>query len=154
MSIPSQATRGQFETSGPLASPYLSADIGAYITEVGGVDPTSIIRVDEDWKVHVNWILKGHLTEFVCGQFCISVYLESMGPGPELKVSELHIDLDPEPGDNEYAVWLTVPAGTISADDCSTPYKLVTTVTYLTPKSRPGPMAGFVEGPILQFYQP
>ncbi len=145
-----------FETSGPLASPYLSGSINGYITEVGGEQPTTIIRSDQDWKVHVEWELTGKLTEFVCGKWCVSAFLESIGPGQELRLpaNSLEIDLDPEAGPNKYSVWFTVPAGTIKPENCSTPYKLVLTVTYLTPKHRPGPMAGFVEGPIVQFYEP
>lgn len=153
----SEATfHGRFETSGPLITPYLEGDIYSYVTEVDGVEPVTIIRADQDWKVHVKWVLRGKLTEFVCGKWCVNAHIESIGPGPELRLpaSGLEIDLDPCPGDNEYTVWLDIPAGTIKPEDCSTPFKLVTTVTYLTPKHQPGPMAGFVEGPILQFYQP
>lgn len=147
---------GRFETSGALVSPYLSGEIEAWVTEIGGVDPVTIIRADEDFQVHVKWTLKGHLTEFVCGFWCVSVFLESIGPGPEIRYPEppLEVRLMPCPGDNTYEVWVQIPANTLSIADCSTPYKLVTTVTYLTEKRNPGPMAGFVEGPLLQFYIP
>jgi hypothetical protein len=151
---------GRFETSGGLASPHLSGEVYAWITEVGGEDPVTIIRADQDFKVHLKWRLKGRLAEFVCGKWCLSIFLESIGPGREIKYprESLELDLVPcpedEEGANEYSAYITVPSGTIRPDDCSTPYKLVTTVTYLTPKDNPGPMAGFVEGPIIQFYVP
>ena len=147
---------GRFETSGPLVSPYLSGDISAWVTEVGGVDPVTIIRADQDFQVHVHWTLKGHLTEFVCGYWCVSVFLESIGPGKEIRYPEppLEIKLTPRPGDVDYAVWVQIPANTLDIADCSTPYKLAATVTYLTELRNPGPMAGFVEGPLLQFYIP
>jgi len=43
--------------------------------------------------------------------------------------------------------------GDITADYCSTPYKPVVTVTYNSVCHVPGPIAGFVELPILQFYE-
>lgn len=156
MPFPPNAILGKFETSGPLAPPNLSAQIGALVTEVGGVDPTTIIRVDQDWKIHVYWTVKGNLTELVCGKWCVNAFLESMGPGPEINLhpADLKIDLQPAPGANDYYAMLLIQAGAVKADDCSTPFKLVVTVTYMTPKGQPGPAAGFVEGPILQFYHP
>jgi hypothetical protein len=157
MSLPYGAIKGRFETSGALRAPYLTGEISAYLTESGGAEPVTIIRADQDWQVHVNWTLSGKLTEFVCGEWCLNLFLESIGPGDELKLPDgyLHIPLDPKPGDNHYYETINIPAGRITAEMCSTPYKLVVTVTYLTPyKHQPGPMAGFVEGPVVQFYQP
>ena len=47
-----------------------------------------------------------------------------------------------------------VKAGTVKPEHCSTPFKLATTVVYKNACGLPGPMAGFVEGSILQFYDP
>jgi hypothetical protein len=156
MSLPSEVIVGRFETSGNLRSPYLSGEIGAYITEVDGVDPVTIIRSDQDWKVHVHWTLSGKLNEFVCGEWCLNLFLESIGPGRELRLpdEELHVHLKPQPYETRYWETICIPAGRVPVDMCGTPYKLVVTVTYLTPKGEPGPMAGFVEGPVVQFYQP
>lgn len=53
-----------------------------------------------------------------------------------------------------YRYNVDVPPGTVTADHCSIPYKLVTTLTYLEVCGTPGPIAGYVEGPIIQFYRP
>lgn len=143
-----------FEINSPLNSA-LSGDIHAFTTQADSVEPITILEADKDFKVHVHWYLEGNLTPFVCGTWCVSVFLESIGPGPELKLpaEPIRIELEPCPGRNEYSAWVLVPAGTIRSEHCSVPYKLVTTVTYRTPKDRPGPMAGFVEGPVVQFYE-
>lgn len=142
-----------FEINRPLAG-LLTGTISAFVTEVDSVDPTTIIEADKDFKVHINWSLEGSLTPYVCGSWCVSIFLESIGPGPELKlpVEPVTVPLDPAPGRNEYSAWILVPAGTIQPEHCNVPYKLVSTVTYRTPKNRPGPMAGFVDGDVLQFY--
>jgi hypothetical protein len=142
-----------FEVNHPLNAG-LTGDIAAYVTEVDGVDPTTIIDVNKDAKVHISWRLDGALTPFVCGHWCVSIFLESIGEGPELSLpaEPAEVPLHPEPGPKAYEAWILIPAGTIAPEHCSVPYKLVSTVTYRTVKGRPGPMAGFVEGPVLQFY--
>ena len=144
---------GKFEVSG--GPKLLAGYIGAEIHEVGGVDPTTIIRIDQDWTVTMEWALTGALKSMICGNWCLNVDLESIGPGEELELPtpELHVPLDPC-GDGKYCKKIRIPAGTVKTEHCSTPYKLVATVTYLNACGRPGPMAGFVEGPILQFYDP
>ncbi|KPV51130.1 hypothetical protein SE17_22980 [Kouleothrix aurantiaca] len=146
---------GSFEVSG---SPHLlKGTIAADVYELGGVAPTNIIRIDEAWKVSIDWELIGSLKSMVCGTWCLHLHLESIGKGEELDLfdgsREVHVKLDPC-GNGQYHYDFTVPAGTVKPEHCSTPYKLVTTLTYLNECGRPGPMAGFVEGQILQFYDP
>jgi hypothetical protein len=135
----------------------LAGTISGTIHEHGGVNPTTIIRTDTNWAIHLQWKLTGALVPMICGKWCVHVYLESIGPGPELKLHDAigphYIDLNPG-GNGEYFSHFDVLKGTVTADHCSTPYKLVAAVTYLTSFGKPGPMAGFVEGPIVQFYDP
>ena len=58
-------TKGSFEVSGDpnLLSGYISADV----YEIGGVSPTNIIRIDQDWLVRLNWALEGSLKSMICG---------------------------------------------------------------------------------------
>ena len=144
-------SKGTFEVS--LPAPNLSGEIYAEVYEEGGVKPTTIIRTDQEWGVKVHWDFKGYLTPFICGEWCVHLCLESIGPGPELKLDHPHIPLNPC-GNGEYYADFEVEPGIVTGEDCSTPYKLVVTVTYLNACDKPGPIAGFVEGPILQFYEP
>ena len=148
-------TKGSFEVSGDpnLLSGYISADV----YEVGGVAPTNIIRLDQDWRVHLDWALEGSLKSMICGTWCIHLHLESIGKGPELNLPDPHpevqVPLNPC-GDGRYTYDFVVKAGTVRPEHCSTPFKLVSTITYVNSCDLPGPMAGFVEGSILQFYDP
>lgn len=146
-------TVGYFEVSG--APSYLHGKIEASVYEIGGVAPKTIIRTDEDWVVRFCWELDGALKSMICGTWCLHVHLESIGKGPELDLPddgpEVEVPLDPC-GDGKYQKEFLIRAGTVKAEHCGTPYKMVATVTYRNACDLPGPMAGFVEGPILQFY--
>ena len=155
---------GQFEVS--LSDPALAGGIEAEVYEADG-KTNSIIRADQDWEVRIKWYLEGTLVPFICGYWCVSLYFESMGSpkGPDHNEDEFDlradhsIKLDPclKP-DKDGHVWyyynFKVPKGTIKPGHCGRPYKVVSAVTYETVCDRPGPMAGFVEGPMVQFYDP
>jgi hypothetical protein len=136
-----------------LDEPLLYGDVQASLYERDGVRPKTIIATDQEWGVKVYWQLKGSLAEYICGDWCVRVCLESIGKGPEQNWESRKIPLNPC-GNGEYEYDFRFKPGDITADFCSTPYKLVVTVTYQTECQRPGPIAGFVELPIVQFYQP
>jgi len=140
---------GKLEAS--FSEPYLYGDVSAEIYEKDGVKPTTIIRTDQEWGVRVYWYLRGSLAEYICGKWCARVCLESIGRGPEANWESPKISLEPC-GDSKYYYDFKFKPGQITADYCSTPYKLVVTVTYQNECHKPGPIAGFVELPILQFY--
>jgi hypothetical protein len=143
-------SKGQFEVSLPV--PFLKGDIQAEVYEVGGASPVSIIRSDQDWGVKVRWQLEGSLLPFICGKWCIHLRLESLGTGRELTLEAPKlIRLDPC-GKGDYYLDFRVKRGIIKPEHCSTPYKPIVTVTYYTECYAPGPFAGYVELPILQFY--
>lgn len=144
-------SKGQLEVA--LPEPYLGGDIFAEVYEVAGAKPSTIIRTDQEWGVSVRWSLKGSLAEFICGEWCVHLRMESMGPGPELKFDASEkISLDPC-GNGEYEYRFRIKPGKISGAHCSIPYKPVVTISYYTACHKPGPMAGFVELPLVQFYE-
>lgn len=133
--------------------------------------PTTIIRTDQAWRVHIEWRTQGLAAAAMAGDFHVSAYLESLGPGPDLKLpiggaNEVSVNLLtgaftalplPTGGRRDYSVNINVPAGLVPIDaNRARPYKLVVTVTYTEPMpgDPPGPMAGFLEGPVLQFFAP
>lgn len=153
-----------FET--PLGNAF-SGTISATVHEhTGPGDPPSppitIIRSNNPWAVNVNWQTSGIANGMITGNWHLHVYLESIGPGDDLDL------IDPAPGDHvkplvpalgssSYFVHFDVrsmqqmgvvipPAGRL--------YKLVVSLTYIEPTGSPGPVAAFVEGPTLQFYNP
>ncbi|MCI0339389.1 MAG: hypothetical protein L0226_17595 [Acidobacteria bacterium] len=171
-----EGTKGAFEVS--LCDPALSGGVSASVWEKGGVAPTNIVRIDKPWGVKINWYLEGTLVPFICGWWCLSLYFEGMGsprgqsyaPKGEgyeegyydeefdLK-SEIKIPLNPcleldENGHANYCYNFDIPEGTVKSAHCGRPYKLVAALTYNTCCDCPGPMAGFVELAMIQFYDP
>ena len=140
-----------FEITVPVGS-VLSGDISATIVDHEGVAPANIIRADDNWAVQFDWSLKGRLASCICGHWCLFVRLESIGAGPEYSLGPVNIPLDPC-GDGNYSYKFAVPAGRISSESCGPTYKVVATLTYVTPCDRPGPIAGFVDLGLVQFYE-
>jgi len=144
-------SKGNFEVA--LPKPYLTGDIRADVYEIGGAYPTAIVRTDQDWGVKIRWDLKGSMAPFICGEWCVHLRLESLGTGPEITLgTSKRIPLDPC-GKGEYKLDFRVKRGKIEGKHCSIPYKPVVTLTYYTACNKPGPIAGFVELPILLFYE-
>ena len=119
-------------------------------------EPTNfIIRSDKTWSIKVHWHLYGALRKCLCGEWCLQVYLESIGPGKEFVLpgaSDVRIPLDPC-GNGHYEHEFAFRPGTITPEYCAVPYKVVVGLTYRTPCDEPGPIAGFVELPTIQFFE-
>lgn len=146
-----------FEINKPLTG-LLTGDITAHVHEYGSVEPITILEADKMARVHVIWTLSGPLTPFLCGKWYVSAFLESMGPGEEFRLPLAPgeaVALNPKPGPVTYEAWVDIPANRVKVTDTegTLPYKLVVTVAYRAPNGQPGPMAGFVDGPVLQFYR-
>ena len=145
----------------------------------GDIGTTNIIRADQDWGVKIHWYLEGCLVPFICGWWCVNLYFEGMGSprnygsGPKgdygtgYDNSDVEFDLHAEckiplnpclkldsSGHANYCYDFKIPKGTIKPEHCGRPYKLVASVTYETVCGHPGPMAGFVEKPMIMFYDP
>lgn len=140
-----------FEISTP-SHPPLKGYLYAGIFE-GDYPSNNVIRTDQEWSVRLHWWLEGALRECICGYWCLNVHFESMGGGPEFSwpYEPVKIALDPC-GDGHYKYDFKFLPGLIKPQHCSVPYKLVVTLQYETPCYRPGPMAGFCELPMVQFY--
>jgi hypothetical protein len=112
--------------------------------------PTTIIRVDQDWFVHLKWRLKGSLVRMIDGKWLIQTYLESIGEGFEGELNKGGMTLDVNPGSPDYEFEFHVKAGKVPVGS----YQLVTTIKYRDPNDLPGPITGFYEEPIVEFYDP
>ena len=117
--------------------------------------PTTIIATDQEWGVKVHWETSGHLSNHLRGKWFVAVSIESIGAGPEEEVGYQQLDLKPGPDPVKYEADIKVPAGKVTVPNHrSMPFKLVTTVSFMWDADHPGPMAGYVDGPIVQFYVP
>ncbi len=156
----------------PFAPSVFDATITATAHEHAGAPPATIIRTDQSWAVNISWTTTGLATGMIAGFWHLHVFLESLGPGADLDL----IDPGPAGGPDEHIIPLTPGASPVNyfvhfdvaagRVNIPTPvpaagrlYKVVTSVTYREPGpggavGPPGPMAAYVEGPVLQFYQP
>jgi hypothetical protein len=145
------ATHGKWEIA--LPDPALTGSISCDVYEEGGVEPTCIIQYDQAWGVKIQWKIEGPLTKFICGTWCVSLHFESIGEGAEFNLTVPHDEIALDPcGNGQYWYDFKVPKGTIKKEHCGSLYKVVASVTYKTVCKKPGPMAGFCEGPTIQFY--
>lgn len=144
-----------FET--PFPKFLFAGMINAFHQENGGAYPETIIRTNQSWAVNVSWTTTGLATPMIDGTWHLHLYLESMGPGPDLNLIDPPdhvVPLAPGLSPVNYSVRIDVPAFTVAAPLAGVLYKLVVTLTYFDITGAPGPMAAFEEGPILQFYNP
>lgn len=148
---------GDFEVE--FTYPLLAGTIGMEYHEEGEA-PSRIIDIKDDLLIDIKWGTYGSLVPYLCGYWCVQVFLECYGNcGVDFVKTAPLIPLNPC-GDGTYSATVTVPAGTIPvpSGSCSCVCKFVCTVTYLTTCTdsngnyKPGAIAGMVEGPILQFY--
>ncbi len=122
----------------------------------GMVPETTILRATDEWAVDVSWNISGAAAEFVdqSKMWTVTLFLESMGTGFEGPVGKLQV---PAMGGlvQEYGPHtITIAANLALAEgNTSRTYKLVGVLT-LAQGTTPLPIAGYHEGPILQFYLP
>lgn len=157
-----------FTGTGGFTGAILEGTMTATVWEASPVLVTNIVRTDQTWGVKLDWEMKGILTSPLMGlggDYHLTIYLEDMGPGSNralpsagpVKVDSLGGTFDPIALTRTFSENLTfdpavepVPAGI---------YRL-TALIQLYHKDpplgsgAPYPVAGFVEGPVIQFYVP
>jgi hypothetical protein len=147
----------------PFETPFSKFLFAGVVTslqqENGGAYPETIIRTSQSWAVTVSWTTTGLATGMIAGDWHLHLFLESIGPGPDLDLidadsAEHIIPLTPGPSPVHYSVRVDVPATAVVAPGQGRLYKLAASLTYFEPGGAAGPMAAFEEGPILQFYDP
>lgn len=136
-----------------------SMKIGVYRRATPADVPDTVMTCDDDWYVKVEWDLAGRLMHHLCGYFCVCVYLERIGPGPDLK---LDCDGDGSPcltkipivpcGDGHYEVKCDRPKEGIECEPCGTLYSVAVTLVSLDMCEDPGHIRAYCKGPTLFFY--
>jgi hypothetical protein len=125
----------------------------------GITPPSTIIQTDDAWQVEVKWEIDGAIAPFIGGEWEVSVFVEAIGPGEEKQVGTTkNVPLSnaaPLPLPRQYTTAVDVPAfdpnAGVGLDKGA--YRLVTLVNFKH-LGVPLEMAAFVEGPILQVYEP
>ena len=141
----------------------LKFSMEAEVFEVLGPDdraPTTVIGDDQSWGIDITLTVSGKLTRHLCGEWCVCVYLESIGPGKEYQ-----LDLNPQDDekclrvplkpceDGVYPIRVEFPAGKIKTGECGRLYLLAISVIGLDACGDPGHISGFCKGPTLMFYE-
>lgn len=131
----------------------LSGNITATVLDpLGQVPQSHIIQIADPWQVRVRWNVAGDaVTTFApTAQWRIRIAVESLGPGLEANVGEIVEPVGAPAASHSYDRTVNIsgsfPGLTPGA------YKLVTVMT-LENGGLPCPLAGFIEGPVVQFYQ-
>jgi hypothetical protein len=131
---------------------YEMNNIEAVVFDPGG-SPTVIIDENLDWEIRVSWEALGDAVVFQAGNVSVDAFVESIGPGVEKQLGPEIVPINP--GQTNYDATINVSAGDVEipVDQSSIAVKLTTTLTAKDPGDNVIPMAGFVEGQILQFFR-
>lgn len=143
-----------------LPATQLNGDLDVLTTQDLDDDPNTVLEIDRAWYVQPHWYVDGTAAYYLGGMWNIAVNVESMGGGFEGTLVRMSIPttaLGPGPITHrlEYRPRIRIPSR-LEDPDHAIPrdgeYKLVVSLTYTTPHNQHGRIAGFIEGPMLQFY--
>lgn len=120
--------------------------------------PKNVIRSDQEWGVKVDWEMHGALVEWLDAEFRISVFLESIGTGPEFDLApvtvptlSVPVTINGNGKTREYSQTITVAPGAVPPGV----YKIVTCLQLFERSTgNPTPVAGFDEGRMVQIFKP
>lgn len=134
-----------------LPPAFLDGNLTAALIDSTGT-PNRVLERNQPCSIKVDWSINGPVAPGLGGDWRIQVFMESMGPGPELSIGTTTVPLNsvPPAAVRNYTATLNIPGGTVPADGT---YKLTLVLTH-TNLGVPDRMAGFVEGPVVQFYTP
>jgi len=140
--------------------PNLNAEIThfeARVRELGGslgAEPQTIIRLGTAWQIETEWEVVGPAAKLlgpngIPGNYLVDAYLESIGLAAEHNLGRVVVPMAGVGVHGGAASPIAVPAAAVAT---AGPYKLVITLTADNGFGAILQMAGYMEGPILQFY--
>lgn len=133
--------------------PGMTGWISAYIRDNDGTDPVTVIDCDSGGTIVIEWDIDGSLRDHMCGKWCVTAYLESIGPGPELALPGGCECIDWEPcHDGSWKKEIAIPQG-IECTDCGSLYQVGVTLTSKDGCGNPGHVAAFCKGATVMFYK-
>lgn len=133
--------------------PMTISDSGKKLEVLVDDAPASIISANDPWKVHIEWEIDGLLTPSVAGSWEVKVCLESLDGQPDVPVGTIRSELSAGrllgPDRRRYQADIEVSAAVSPGL-----YKVIATVSLATQDGGPGPLSGFTEERVLQFFDP
>lgn len=130
----------------------IAGEMRATVYEVGGVDPVTIIDVNQSWRVEVEVELRGRLVRHLCGELCVCLHIECFGSQDPNTNPCIRIPLDPCKTPAIYKFSFEMQAGQVSGGECGNLCCLAVTLTSFDPCGKPGILAGYCKGPCIMFY--
>ena len=137
-----------------------NVNISVLDPNVAAFPPSTIIQRDHNWAVKVDWQISGSAVKTMnSGQWLVKVFIDSIGPGFEgqvgatVAVPVLGPPPANPPGSASRAYTATInapPPNTVPGQIAGT-YKLTTVVNHVDAGVQME-IAGFQEGPVIQFY--
>lgn len=125
-------------------------------TDPHGRTPTSVISMQDDWHLVVEWEFHGLLIQggLLSGKWRVQAVLESIGPGEERVVADRFVDIATggvaTPFGRKYTETFFIGPNVPATPG---PYWLATIVTSEGISGIPGPFAGYFESPTLMFHR-
>lgn len=115
-----------------------------------GPNPNTVVRRAEAWSVRIDWNISGGIAPAIGGDWRVNLLLESMGGGFEGQVATTIVPVSAAPPAfvRNYTTTLNIPGGTVPTQGV---YKLVVAILHQN-GGVPTRMAGFEEGPLVQFF--
>jgi hypothetical protein len=117
-------------------------------------NPNQVFQRDLPWSIQVNWSIFGTISPAIGGDWTVRAYMESIGAGFEGQVGPTLVIPVNSPGTlpppRNYSATINVPAGTPPNEGV---YKLTVLLNHSNMGIR-DKMAGFTEGPMVEFYNP
>jgi hypothetical protein len=107
--------------------------------------PNNILDTLRGGSVRVGWSFSGSASAFLAAmRFTVTLYADPVGPAPNIVVGTVAVG----PGNPGPAYQVTIPVPPGYAPDA---YRLTTLITtVLAPTGQSLPIAGFIDGPIIQ----
>jgi hypothetical protein len=122
--------------------------------------PSTVIAANVPFRVRLNWTVPPGLAPFLGGQFRLRAFAESVGPGPEIPIGQLVINV--VPGQTAYNNQdINVPAFTLlgegeidptSGQPVSGMYRIGTVLQHMNPGETQG--CGFTDEALVQIRRP
>jgi len=120
------------------------------ISESSPVDPPSnIIRTSESWFVRFNWTTSGLLNHVMCGTWKLQVLMERMG-GQEFNLNGGIVTEAFVSAPHNYSKTITFPPSTSPVP--AGLYRVTVIITMTGAGGQPGPIAGYADLGLVQFY--
>lgn len=138
----------------PQVPPVLTGDVTSVIVKDpnGLVPAITVVRMKDPWTVNVKWYVQGDLASDLnpATVWRVGIRLESIGGGLETEVLYRDIPLMPF-SFYQYDEDFDIPAANSFNNFAPGVYKLIVVITSNI-GGVPQTMAGYKEGPMLQFY--